>query len=64
MKIDASVIRDIDSSEANKTLLRGLCIIAHSIGIIAIAEGVHTEKEIATLKSIGIDGMTGPGIKI
>lgn len=64
IKIDASVIRDIDSSEANKSLLRGLCMIAHSIGVIAIAEGVHTENEIAVLKQIGIDGMTGPGIKI
>ena len=64
IKIDASVIRDIDSSEANKTLLRGLCMIAHSIGVIAIAEGVHTENEIAVLKQIGIDGMTGPGIRI
>ncbi len=64
MKIDASFIRDIDHNEANKTLLRGLCMIAHSIGVIAIAEGVHTENEIAALKQIGIDGMTGPGIKI
>ncbi|HEY9267970.1 MAG TPA: EAL domain-containing protein [Methylotenera sp.] len=64
IKIDASVIRDIDSSDANKTLLRGLCMIAHSIGVIAIAEGVHTENEIAVLKQIGIDGMTGPGIRI
>jgi len=64
IKIDASVIRDIDGSEANKTLLRGLCMIAHSIGVIAIAEGVHTENEIDVLKQIGIDGMTGPGIRI
>ncbi|HEY9277495.1 MAG TPA: EAL domain-containing protein [Methylotenera sp.] len=64
IKIDASVIRDIDSSDANKTLLRGLCMIAHSIGVIAIAEGVHTQNEIAVLKQIGIDGMTGPGIRI
>jgi len=64
IKIDASVIRDIDSSEANKTLLRGLCMIAHSIGVIAIAEGVHTQHEINVLKQIGIDGMTGPGIRI
>lgn len=64
IKIDASVIRGIESSEANKTLLRGLCMIAHSIGVLAIAEGVHTVDEIATLKQIGIDGMTGPGITI
>lgn len=64
IKIDASVIRGIDQSESNKTLLRGLCMIAHSIGVLAIAEGVHTEAEIETLKHIGIDGMTGPGIKV
>jgi EAL domain-containing protein (putative c-di-GMP-specific phosphodiesterase class I)/GGDEF domain-containing protein len=64
IKIDASVIRDIDSSDANKSLLRGLCMIAHSMGVIAIAEGVHTQSEIAVLKQIGIDGMTGPGIRM
>ena len=64
IKIDASIIRGIDTSEANKTLMRGLCMIAHSIGVLAIAEGVHTNNEIATLKQIGIDGMTGPGITL
>ncbi|MEK9825729.1 MAG: EAL domain-containing protein, partial [Methylotenera sp.] len=64
IKIDGSVIRGIDTNEANKTLLRGLCMIAHSIGVLAIAEGVHNESEIETLKMIGLDGMTGPGIRV
>lgn len=64
IKIDVSVIRDIDTNEANKTLLRGLCMIAHSIGIITIAEGVQTDSESAELKRIGVDGLTGPGIKL
>lgn len=64
MKIDASVIRDINQNEANKTLLKGLCIIAHSVGALAIAEGVQTADEIAALTLIGIDGMTGPGIQL
>ncbi|WP_020168055.1 MULTISPECIES: bifunctional diguanylate cyclase/phosphodiesterase [Methylotenera] len=63
IKIDASLIRDIHQNEANKTLLGGLCMIAHSIGVLAIAEGVQTISEIEALKLIGIDGMTGPGIK-
>ena len=63
IKIDVSVIRGIDTNEANKTLLRGLCMIAHSIGVLAIAEGVQTHDEYASLQQIGIDGMTGPGIK-
>ncbi|MDP3743886.1 MAG: EAL domain-containing protein [Methylotenera sp.] len=64
MKIDASIIRDINTNEANKTLLRGLCMIAHSIGVIAIAEGVQTSAELASLKQLGLDGMTGPGIAL
>ena len=64
IKIDASVIRDINKNEANKTLLRGLCMIAHSIGVIAIAEGVQNNDEINALKLLGIDGMTGPGIAL
>ncbi len=63
MKIDVSIIRDIDSNEANKALLRGLCMIAHSIGMITIAEGVQSNSERAALKLIGVDGMTGPGIR-
>jgi EAL domain-containing protein (putative c-di-GMP-specific phosphodiesterase class I)/GGDEF domain-containing protein len=63
IKIDASVIRDIDTNEANKTLLRGLCMIARSVGITTIAEGVQTDGESATLKLIGVDGLTGPCIK-
>lgn len=64
IKIDTSIIRGIDTNEANKTLLRGLCMIAHSIGVIAIAEGVQTNSELESLKQIGLDGMTGPGISI
>ncbi|HSH55007.1 MAG TPA: EAL domain-containing protein [Methylotenera sp.] len=64
IKVDVSVIRDIDTNEANKTLLRGLCMIAHSIGVIAIAEGVRTTAEAEALKQLGVDGMTGPGIKM
>lgn len=64
IKIDVSIIRGIDGNEANKTLLRGLGMIAHSIGILIIAEGVQNTLERDTLKQLGIDGMTGPGIKL
>ncbi len=64
IKVDVSIIQDIDQNEANKTLLRGICMIAHSIGILAIAEGVRSDKEISALKQIGVDGMTGPGVEL
>lgn len=63
IKFDASIVRSINSNETNKTLLRGLCMVAHSIGVRAIAEGVNNDDEIKSLKEIGIDGLTGPGVK-
>lgn len=64
IKIDVSIVHQIDQNEANKTLLRGICMIAHSIGILAIAEGVKSDQELTTLKQIGLDGMTGPGVSM
>jgi len=64
IKIDASLIRGVDSNTGNQAFLKGLCLIAHSIGLMTIAEGVHTDSELAALPALGIDGMTGPAIKL
>ncbi|MCX7105119.1 MAG: EAL domain-containing protein [Methylococcales bacterium] len=64
IKIDTSLIRDIDRNTGNQALIKGLCLIAHSIGIITIAEGVLTAKESLILPTLGMDGMTGPAIKL
>ncbi|MBT4520823.1 MAG: GGDEF domain-containing protein, partial [Halieaceae bacterium] len=63
LKIDASFVRDIASNAANQTLLRTLCTLGHSIGVLVISEGVRTDEEWAMLKELGVDGGTGPGIK-
>jgi EAL domain-containing protein (putative c-di-GMP-specific phosphodiesterase class I)/GGDEF domain-containing protein len=64
IKIDASITRDIDKNPGNKAFLKGICLIAHSLGLIAISEGVQTEHELATLHETEIDAMTGPAIKM
>ena len=64
LKVDANFIRDINDNVANQNLLRNLCTVGHSIGVIVIGEGVRTEEEWATLKEVGADGATGPGIKL
>jgi EAL domain-containing protein (putative c-di-GMP-specific phosphodiesterase class I)/GGDEF domain-containing protein len=64
IKVDASVIRDIDQNPGNKAFLKGICLIAHSIGLMTIAEGVQTAHEIAALPELGIDAMTGPAVKM
>jgi diguanylate cyclase (GGDEF)-like protein len=62
LKIDSAIIRDIDQSIGNQTFLRGLCTIAHTMGMMTIAEGVLNQQEAACLGELGFKGMTGPGI--
>ncbi len=63
IKIDASVIRDIDRNPGNKAFLKGICLIAHSIKLMTIAEGVQTEYELKALPELGVDAATGPAVK-
>lgn len=64
LKIDASITSAIDFNQGNQAYLRGVCVIAHSIGVKTIAEGVSTKEEKDCLVQLGIDGMTGPYIKL
>lgn len=64
LKIDAAMIRGIDSHPGNQAFLRGLCMVAHSMGLTAIAEGVTTEAERRILPDLGMDGLTGPIITL
>ncbi len=62
MKIDGLFIRDIDCNPANQTLVRTLCIAGRAKGTTMIAEGVYDDAEWKTLRTLGIDGVTGPGV--
>jgi EAL domain-containing protein (putative c-di-GMP-specific phosphodiesterase class I) len=62
IKVDASFIRSINIQSGNQAFLKGLCSIAHSIGLTVIAEGVQTVEELAKLPELGFDGATGPAV--
>lgn len=64
LKIDRAIIRDIDQNQGNQTFLRGLCTIAHTMGMMTLAEGVLNAREAACLNELGFNGMTGPGIRL
>ena len=63
LKVDAALIRGIDTDAGNQSVLRSLCVLAHSIGVRVIAEGVSSDAERLVLPALGIDGMTGPGVR-
>jgi len=62
LKIDGSFIRAIDTNAGNQAFIKGLCSIAHNIGLTVIAEGVHTAEELSILPALGFDGATGPAV--
>lgn len=63
IKVDASFVHGIHQNRSNQKFLKGLCRRAHSIRIITIADGVQTEAERQALIKLGLDGVTGPGVK-
>ena len=62
LKVDGSFIRAIDTQTGNQAFIKGLCNIAHNIGLTVIAEGVQTAEELAILPELGFDGATGPAV--
>lgn len=62
LKVDGSFIRAIHTQPGNQAFLKGLCSIAHNIGLTVIAEAVQSADELATLPDLGFDGATGPAI--
>ncbi|KYC29025.1 Diguanylate cyclase/phosphodiesterase [Sterolibacterium denitrificans] len=62
LKVDSSYIRDIQENTGNQSFLKGLCQMAHTVGILVIAEGVMNDAELDTLVAIGFDGITGQAV--
>lgn len=62
LKVDGSFIHDIHLNAGNQEFLKGLCKMAHSIGVSVIAEGVRSSEELAVLPGLGFDGVTGPAV--
>lgn len=54
IKIDASLVRDIPTNRVKQALLETFVTFAEKISCRIIAEGIETDKELATLCSIGV----------
>ena len=59
VKIDKSLLRDVGSNDINAQILRAIANMCHSIGAIALAEGVEYESEILKSLNFGIDIFQG-----
>ena len=65
VKLDISIVRDIDTNEARQAMAAGMCHFASHRGTTIIAEGVETAAEAETLRSLGVSlgegGILGQG---
>lgn len=59
LKIDGSLIKDIDKSEKAHTLVEAIVQFTHKLGIKTIAEYVHSEKIFLMLKELNVDEFQG-----
>ena len=54
IKIDMALIRDIHNDAARRTIVAGIVVIARTLGVTILAEGIETAAELAVLRAAGI----------
>jgi EAL domain-containing protein (putative c-di-GMP-specific phosphodiesterase class I) len=59
VKIDMSLIRDVDKEPTKERLVRSLAQLCREMGIDAVCEGVETAAELETLVRVGCDLFQG-----
>ncbi|WP_372813806.1 putative bifunctional diguanylate cyclase/phosphodiesterase [Paenibacillus sp.] len=59
LKIDQSFIRDIQDHKEDHSIVKAIIDMAHSLGMIVVAEGVETEAQSALLREMKCDEIQG-----
>lgn len=59
VKLDAALVRDIDSDQSRQALVKGIINACQSFGCVVVAEGVETHAEFSMLSVLGVTLMQG-----
>lgn len=62
IKLSRTLVQDVGHEETAQALLRGLCTIGHTMGLLIIAEGVSQSDDVPLLFELGLDGVTGSAV--
>jgi diguanylate cyclase (GGDEF)-like protein/PAS domain S-box-containing protein len=55
LKIDRSFVRGIENDPKEAAIVENLVNLAHTLGILAIAEGIETEGQLGVVRGLGCD---------
>ena len=59
VKLDRSLIHDVDSCERGRTIVSAVIHMIHGLGCEVVAEGVERREQLAVLRMIGCDTIQG-----
>ncbi len=59
LKIDQSFLRDLAGPGGSAAVVQGIILLAHSMGLTVVAEGVETLQELELLRAAGCDKVQG-----
>ena len=59
LKIDRSFVRDLTTSETDASIVRAIILLAHSVGLQVVAEGVETEEQLQFIRTLECDQWQG-----
>lgn len=55
VKIDRSFVRELETSSEDIALCRAIIMMAHSLGMQVVAEGIESERQLDMLRDLGCD---------
>jgi len=64
IKLDASVVQGVASDAARAAFVSGTVNMLHGLGLQVYGEGVNEPADILALRQCGIDGVTGPAVRV
>lgn len=59
LKLDRSFVENVSSSAEDALIVRGVIDLAHSLGMVVVAEGVEDVEQLAFLRTHGVDEVQG-----
>lgn len=59
VKLDPSLVNEVDSSESARTIVAALIHLIHGLGLQVVAEGVERQGQLDVLRTIGCDAFQG-----